>query len=121
MKPDTADSEFAAGIELYLSGSWLECRDAFGNLARRFADRPFVHLLLGNACYFLGDLDASIEAYRKAIELNPESAIAHYRLGECYFRAGRLMHARESFERVLGFEGQSHAMAAHFVGLINQG
>ncbi len=120
MKLDTADPEFAAGIALYLTGSWHESRQALSSLTKRFPDSPIVHFLMGNTCYFLGELDKSIESYRRALELSPDNALAHYRMGECYFRAGRLLQARESFERVLSFAGQSHAMAAHFVGLINE-
>ena len=120
MKLDTVRTEFAEAIELYLSGNWSDSKDAFAGLTESFTDSSFLHLLLGDICYFLGDLDAATGAYKRAAEIDPASVITQYRMGECYFRAGRLTEARECFNRVLGFDGQSHAMAAHFLGLINQ-
>src|SRR5580700_4455813 len=42
----------------------------------------------GNAKYVARDFAGAIEAYRKAIEIDPKSPLAHYLLGEAQLAAG---------------------------------
>jgi tetratricopeptide (TPR) repeat protein len=45
-----------------------------------------------------GEVERSIEEYRKAIEINPRMTRAHYNLGNTYFRLDRFDEAFEHFE-----------------------
>jgi tetratricopeptide (TPR) repeat protein len=55
----------------------------------------------GNAKYAARDFDAAIAAYRKAVELSPHQAAAHYLLGEAQLASGNLGEAEASWGRAL--------------------
>lgn len=44
-------------------------------------------------------MDEAMDAYRRALELDPSLAAAHTNLGIAYYRSGRTAEAREHFER----------------------
>lgn len=58
--------------------------------------RVAVHIALGEQYREQGELIAAIEEYRKAVELNPRSSLAHYRLGEVYFEQHSYSNAANS-------------------------
>ncbi len=119
MTIDPTNPEYAQAIALYLGGEWEQARRAFERLSARDPGNPFFQLLLGNILYSLGELDAASGRYRRALELKPDFGVAHYKLGVCEYRAGRLVQSLESFRALLALKDQSHAMAAYFVGLIS--
>ena len=47
---------------------------------------PQAHALLGQLAVYRARLDEAIALFRKAIEIGPLDAMAHYRLGEAYAR-----------------------------------
>jgi tetratricopeptide (TPR) repeat protein len=55
----------------------------------------------GNAKYAARDFDGAIAAYRKAVELSPHLATAHYLLGEAQLASGNLGEAEASWGRAL--------------------
>lgn len=57
-----------------------------------------------------GDLDQAVESLRRALEVNPFYARAHYLLGKLYFRRGEFEPARKHLEKSLAFDpGQINA------------
>lgn len=56
-------------------------RDAFG----LYPDRAQTHMLYGNFLSKSGQRDKAIESYKRAIELDPNYAEAHYNLGLAYY------------------------------------
>jgi tetratricopeptide (TPR) repeat protein len=55
----------------------------------------------GNSKYAARDFDGAIAAYRKAVELSPHQATAHYLLGEAQLASGNLGEAEASWGRAL--------------------
>jgi protein O-GlcNAc transferase len=45
--------------------------------------------------------DSMIEQFRELVELTPDDELAHYGLGQEYFKAGRFGEAAASFQRVV--------------------
>ncbi len=53
-----------------------------------------------------GDFDAAVSAYRQALELEPEYALACNELGTALFRLGRREQALEKFERAVELDDE---------------
>ena len=71
----------------------------------RFVISPIIQTWVGLRYYFAGKYDDAIAEYRKALELDPDFAPAHWHLGWAYEQAGRFK------------EGVSQAGLASAVGL----
>jgi len=76
-------------------------------LVRKDPDNPAVHLALSSVYFRLKDAPAAILAGRRAVELNPESAIAVLDLAFAYQAAGRVDEAAPGFERVLELDPEN--------------
>ena len=61
-------------------------------------------LPLGERQYRAGDYAGAIDAYERALELDPDSVITHYRLGYVFTQAGNLSSAQEHLTRALELE-----------------
>ncbi len=59
---------------------------------------PELYNLLGTACFKQGDIPAALEAYTKALELNPQSAQDHANVGACLARLGLGQEAEKFFQ-----------------------
>lgn len=57
----------------------------------------------GDAAYVARDFDGAIAAYREELSKNPNSAIAHYRLGEAQLAKGDTKEAEQSWQNALRF------------------
>lgn len=60
---------------------------------------PVAYTLYGASLYWLGDVDASIENYNKAIELDPKYDIAYQLRGISYARKREIEKALEDFKK----------------------
>jgi len=114
-----SDPTYIQAMTLYMSGKWKEAEAAFTALHQEYPENTFLVLNLAQIYYSLGKLDDAIKLNLQALEMNSNLGIANYRLGVCYFRAGRLVRALAAFNKVVESSSQSHAMARYFVGLIN--
>jgi arylsulfatase A-like enzyme/predicted Zn-dependent protease len=76
-------------------------------LVRRDPDNPAVHLALSSVYFRRKDAQAAIKAGRRAVELNPESAVAVLDLAFAYQAAGRVAEAASGFERVLALDPEN--------------
>jgi tetratricopeptide (TPR) repeat protein len=119
MELNQSDPAYRDAMRLYLSGEWSGAESAFESLSESYPESTFVKLIQGNISYSLGNLDEAVDFYNQALDLDPNFGFAHYKLGVCYYRMGRLQQSLEAFEKVAGVESQSHAMASYFIGLIN--
>lgn len=62
-------------------------------------DYGYRYAALAYAKEFFGDLDAAIELYEKAVEVDPDDAIAHNNLGLLKEKKGYQKQAQQNFER----------------------
>jgi tetratricopeptide (TPR) repeat protein len=100
---------------LYLSQRLLEARDCLiaGFASGAIQRGPGAQNLLGNAEYALGNWDAAIEAYGKALEREPdmplflqnaarsmEMAVRDEEAVDLYLRAARILFAEEAFDEL---------------------
>ena len=56
----------------------------------------------GSAFHYKGQYDRAISDYNKAIEIDPEYALAFFNRGVAYFKKGDCDKAREDFRNVQG-------------------
>jgi tetratricopeptide (TPR) repeat protein len=86
-----------------LEGSLVEYRRAegAGGLGR---EQLFLLYDLGDTCQALGRLDEAIDAYRRAIHLNPRRAVLHWALAVALDRDGRLAASRTEVDLALGLD-----------------
>lgn len=68
--------------------------------------------LMGLALYKSGDVEGSVEQYRRALETDPKYAEAHFNLGNAYERMGRLQEAETSFASAVRL--QKKFVLAHY-------
>ncbi len=114
-----SDPAYISAMTQFMNGDWKDAEGSFLDLLKKYPQSSTLILNLGNIYYSLGQLNQSIDYYLKALELQPDWGVAHYKLGLTYFRAGKLVKSLDSFDKVFEFKNQSHAMASYFVGLIN--
>lgn len=119
MNLDFTDKDFLEAMTLYLSGQWREAKEKLTKLCEEYPESTFIRLLLGNTNYSLGKLTEALENYLQSVKINPEFSIAYYKAGVCAYRSGKLKEALSYFDKVIQLNGQSHAMASYFKGIIN--
>ncbi len=70
-------------------------------------------LTLGERQYRSQDFEGALDTYRRALELDPNSLITHYRLGYVYTQSGKLEQAQHHLTRALEIENNfAPALAA---------
>ncbi len=84
------------------------------------ADRPYdaeVHNDHGNLLMLAGHQEEAEQAYRRAIELAPDSALARFNLGILLQQSGRKKDALAEYQRVLEIEPR-HARTHYQMGIL---
>jgi hypothetical protein len=99
---DQARSRYAyerLGTYLLLNQKWPEAEEVYQLSLNK---EPHYRTYLGLAYIQaqLGKKDSAQANYEKALELNPEQAMALYSLCQMYIKEGRLVQARDLFERL---------------------
>jgi cytochrome c-type biogenesis protein CcmH/NrfG len=73
---------------------WAQAEQILVNHVRQEPQDADAHNLLGFSLRNLGRLQASLVAYRRALELDPDHLGAHEYIGEAYVQLGDLVRAR---------------------------
>ena len=98
--PAAVDDPYAAGVAAFEREDWQGVLD---HMSRALAARPWqdnAHNLMGFAYRKLGDYPAALEAYGKALTLNPYNRGALEYLGEAYLELDRPDDARQTLDRL---------------------
>ncbi|MET0646056.1 MAG: tetratricopeptide repeat protein [Pyrinomonadaceae bacterium] len=104
-QPLPADTGLAAGRDLKKRKRWAQALKEFQDVA---AARPTAEVYVDMGDCYVGleqPLSAS-QSYRKATELDPKSALAHYKFGEVMHKLREYGAAMEAFERALALDLQ---------------
>ena len=101
LKPDSPYVLYRMGVALYRSTLFSEATVVFTQIINSGKYLPMTYLWLGLAYYHLGKEDKSINAYRKLLELCPETQMANYYMGVSLKSAGKYDEAIQHFEKLL--------------------
>jgi len=102
-------------LELYKNDQIHEALKALDVLANDYPEDALLFNIRG-ACYAsLGQKDAAVECYKKAVVLKPGYAKAHYNLGGALQEIGQLDTAVKSYKRAIALEPE-HAEAHNNLG-----
>jgi tetratricopeptide (TPR) repeat protein len=100
-----ADTGLTAARDLKKRKRWAQALKEFQDVA---AARPTadVYVEIGDCYVGLEQPLSASQAYRKATEIDPKSALAHYRFGEVMQKLREYAAAMEAFERALALDLQ---------------
>ena len=101
-------AEFSQLVALFNAGHHAELERMARSLLERYPDSGFAWKVLGATLQIQGK--DSLAALRKAAELLPGDAVAHYNLGNILHDRGRLNEAEASYRRALQIEPDSADM-----------
>ena len=94
------------GIDAALDeGRHEEAARMAGRALRRFPDSPEAWGLMGEALEGLGDLRSAMQAFEKALELDPEWAAGHAHMAGLHLEAGELQQASDRIELTFDLDG----------------
>jgi tetratricopeptide (TPR) repeat protein len=104
LKPNWAQAHYALALSLIEMDNLKAAFEEFKQVVKL---KPSYQLMvlssydMGNACLDLGEYKAAIDAYKHAIELNPELSQPHNNLGLAYAALGQLAEAVAEFNRAV--------------------
>ena len=90
-------------ISLYNRGQFIKALEQIAVLLERFPNSSFLHNISGVVYKGLGQLDTSIESYKKALAINPDHASVYYNMGNALKERGKLDEAIEAYNKALVF------------------
>jgi tetratricopeptide (TPR) repeat protein len=104
-QPLPADTGLATGRDLKKRKRWAQALKEFQDVA---ASRPSadVYVDIGDCYVGLEQPLSASQSYRKATELDPRSALAHFKFGEVMHKLREYGAAMEAFERALALDLQ---------------
>ena len=113
---DPPQDQLQSLINLYNQGQLQHAFQQSKLLVTTFPKSAILLNIQGVLLKDLGQLDLSIEAYRKALAINPDYADAHYNTGNAFKDQGKLEEAREAYKKVLAIN-PDYAEAHNNIGI----
>ena len=105
--------------KVYLDlGRLDEARDVLEEAVGLFGEDLFLQYRLGILYYETSELEAALEAFRKAIEINPAFTNAHLALGTLLLQTGRYEEAETSYRNVLKLDPRNGAALKELADLL---
>jgi len=99
-----AQAQIKSVITLYSNGQIQEALDSVETLIKDYPDEASLYNISG-ACYkAIGQLDAAVKRYKKALAIKPDYIEACYNLGNAFKEFGQLDDAVKSFEKALAIK-----------------
>lgn len=104
-QPLPADTGLAAGRDLKRRKRWAQALKEFQDVAETQPTAE-VFVEIGDCYVGLEQPLSASQSYRKATEVDPKSALAHYKFGEVMQKLREYAAAMEAFERALALDLQ---------------
>ncbi|MDJ1175316.1 tetratricopeptide repeat protein [Roseofilum capinflatum] len=111
----TIDELRQQGEAAYNSGNYAQAELIWRRVINQKPD-SVAYVWLGIALRNQGKLPEAVQSYRRALQLDPEYALAHYNLGLALYDQGKLPEAVQSYRRALQLDPE-YAAAHNNLGL----
>jgi len=92
---------FNLGVVYFKAGKFVKSIYSLEEAVRQGADEPEVFNQLGLACDRNGDIEGARAYYKKALEIDPDYAMAWNNMGVTYFLKHDFLSAKFNFEKAL--------------------
>jgi tetratricopeptide (TPR) repeat protein len=86
---------------------------------RRHPTNGLFHFYLGWNAFLSGDLEASLEAMRRSVELLPTEAAAHFNLGLALLATGNAAASEKAYQRGVALARREANVRLVFEGVLN--
>ena len=91
----------------YREGRFPDAVALFEEYVANQSENPWGHYMLGLSARMAGDVETSVSAFERALELDPRHIKSHLNLSRVLIRAGRLEEAEVQIERALEIDDES--------------
>jgi tetratricopeptide (TPR) repeat protein/glycosyltransferase involved in cell wall biosynthesis len=119
-RPRYAEALFNLALSCMVAGKLLEAARGFRSVIDIDANSGRAWNELGSCLRGLGELDAGLEASRRAVALLPNDAATHNNLGNVLLQSGRLDRARAAYEQALAIHSE-YPEAINNLGTVYRG
>lgn len=110
-----SEDQVQSVINFYSQGQFLKARKRIETLIKQFPNSSGLFNIQGAVLRSLGQLDLSIEAYKKALVIKPDHVQAHYNLGISLQDQDRLEEAIEAYQKAIDIQ-PNYAAAYYNMG-----
>ena len=107
-----------AGHTLFTEGRYEEARQLFEGLALLDAKNPYNHGMLGAIYQRLGNVEAAIARYSKALSLFSNDIYSLTNRGELLLKTGKLQEAAEDLKKAIALDPEKKHPAANRARLL---
>ena len=116
---DPPQDELKPIINLYGQGQFLQALDQISQLMQQFPNSVSLHNILGSVNKGLGKSYAAIEAYNKALALEPDNAGPYYNKGNALKEQGKIEEAIVAYRKAITLK-PDYAVAHSNLGIALQ-
>lgn len=102
--PEYAES-LRAATEAFSSGDSSAAESALLEAVEEFPDDPVAHALLARVYESEGLLEQALDEYRRSLELDPDQAELHHRVGVILYSGGDIAGAIAELETAVSVDG----------------
>lgn len=120
LEPTDTDAQYLLARALVDCGDFAAASALLRPLTSTLPEWAPAWLALADACTGARALDAAEDAYLRALELVPESSIAHYNYGVALEKMGRVDEAIAHYRRALAIEPQFRAAHSNLLFALNR-
>ena len=101
---DPPQDQLQSLINLYNQGQFQQALERVQTLVQQFSTSAILFNIQGAVLQGLGQIDRSIDAYKKAIAIKPDDADAYYNIGVTLQDQGKLEEAIEAYNNALAIK-----------------